>query len=446
MSDDFSDIFGYDVPPTNKQQSKKPKTNKVGIAGYQAPKPKPKPKPKTNKVGIAGYQAPKQKPKRGFLKFFSPNRSKPIQPELPISSAVDPSRSSSSVVPLPPANVKPLVKPQGWQEEHPGLSWEEQTKPYQLQNIVSYRMREEDIKMLPPPRGWAELHPNIPWNTLTPHQKKLVFASHRRSTGSGFNQRINIEPLSTLQQSRLRNGHAVRVKFSKTGISINVNPEQLKKIIRSSKAGRAATITLDAIQQAELKLERKSLLKMQQQQQMKPVMGRGVRVRLDTEDRALPGSSMPLTRDLVEEQDGYQDGEIDGEGFKDFVKQVKRAKIGKKIVKYAKEKKILKRVGDAVVERAIRTIAGSGSDMDGEGFKDFVKQVKRAKIGKKIVKYAKEKKILKRVGDAAVERAIKTIAGSGTRGGALYPAGVTKRGGALYPAGVTKRGGALFPA
>ncbi len=31
-----------------------------------------------------------------------------------------------------------------------------------------------------------------------------------------------------------------------------------------------------------------------------------------------------------------------------------------------------------------------GDDMEGEGFKDFMKKVKRAKIGKKIVKYAKD--------------------------------------------------------
>lgn len=81
--------------------------------------------------------------------------------------------------------------------------------------------------------------------------------------------------------------------------------------------------------------------------------------------------------------------------------------------------------------------------MSGTGFKDFVGKMKKAKIGKKIIKFAKDNKILKRVGNALVERAIKTIAGSGVetvkrkrgrprKGGALMAAG---GGGALKPAG-----------
>jgi hypothetical protein len=82
-------------------------------------------------------------------------------------------------------------------------------------------------------------------------------------------------------------------------------------------------------------------------------------------------------------------------------------------------------------------MSGKDIEMDGEGFKDFVGAVKKAKIGKKIIKFAKDNKILQKVGNALVERAVKTIAGSGRprgrprkNGGALFPAG-----GALMPAG-----------
>ena len=88
-----------------------------------------------------------------------------------------------------------------------------------------------------------------------------------------------------------------------------------------------------------------------------------------------------------------------------------------------------------------------GVEMEGEGLKDFVGAVKKAKIGKKLIKFAKEQKLGKRVGNALIERAVKTIAGSGaetetkrrgrpkksdTGSGALMPAG---GGGALKPAG-----------
>ena len=83
-------------------------------------------------------------------------------------------------------------------------------------------------------------------------------------------------------------------------------------------------------------------------------------------------------------------------------------------------------------------------EMDGEGI-NFMKKVKRAKIGKKIVKFGKDNKILKRVGNALVERAIKTIAGSGAPKRKRSRVKVIKRcGGALYPSGY--KGGALFPA
>ena len=189
---------------------------------------------------------------------------------------------------------------------------------------------------------------------------------------------VNIESLSKSQHSRLQNGHGVRVKLSKSGNTvIKVSKFQMKKLLKAEKNGSAYTVTFDPVQQAEHKAMR----------------GRGFkpRVRLDTRERAMSS---------VEEQHAQQ--------YRDM----------------------------------------EGDDMEGEGFKDFMKKVKRAKIGKKIVKYAKDNKILKRVGNAVVKRAIKTIAGSGSKPYALQHVKVIRRkrvGGALYPAGV-KRGGALFPA
>jgi hypothetical protein len=77
--------------------------------------------------------------------------------------------------------------------------------------------------------------------------------------------------------------------------------------------------------------------------------------------------------------------------------------------------------------------------MSGEGFKSFVGKVKRAAIGKKIIKFAKDTKLAKRVGDALIERAVKTIAGAGVE--TKRKRGRPKKGGALMPAG-----GALRPA
>jgi hypothetical protein len=88
-----------------------------------------------------------------------------------------------------------------------------------------------------------------------------------------------------------------------------------------------------------------------------------------------------------------------------------------------------------------------GVELEGTGIKQFVSAVKKAKIGKKLIKFAKDTKLAKRVGNALIERAVKTIAGSGAEtvkrkrgrpkksdtGGAMMPAG-----GALLPAGMNR--------
>jgi hypothetical protein len=118
----------------------------------------------------------------------------------------------------------------------------------------------------------------------------------------------------------------------------------MKKLLKAEKNGSAYTITFDPVQQAEHKAMR----------------GRGFkpRVRLDTRERAMSSVEEQPAQQYRDMEGDYMEGDdMEGEGFKDFMKKIKRAKIGKKIVKYAKDNKILKRVGDAVVERAIKTIA-----------------------------------------------------------------------------------------
>ena len=70
----------------------------------------------------------------------------------------------------------------------------------------------------------------------------------------------------------------------------------------------------------------------------------------DTLDRA----SARVSRELEDE------GEFEGEGFKEFVEKVKRAKIGKKVIGFVKDQKIGKRLSDAIVERALGAISGAG--------------------------------------------------------------------------------------
>ena len=113
--------------------------------------------------------------------------------------------------------------------------------------------------------------------------------------------------------------------------------------------------------------------------------------------------------------------------------------------------------------------------IEGEGFKEFIGSIKKAKIGKKLIGFAKDQKLAKRVGNALIDRAVKTIAGSGVDSAIVMPETVTKRprgrpkkisdGGALFPAGYDggeimpsvsvvakkkrgrpKTGGAMFPA
>ena len=135
---------------------------------------------------------------------------------------------------------------------------------------------------------------------------------------------VKIHKLSATQKRKLKKGDKVIIKKGNDE-EINLSAEQAKKFERKSKVGAGLTIQLDPYQQDQLS-------------------GKGMQT-----------AGMCCSECGVEL-------EIEGEGLKQFVGKVKRAGIGKKIIKFAKDTKLAKRVGNALIERAVKTIAGSGAE------------------------------------------------------------------------------------
>lgn len=235
---------------------------------------------------------------------------------------------------------------------------------------------------------------------------------------------IEINTLSKNQISKLLNGHPVRLMVG-VGHTLAVSSEQYKKLMKAKKNDSSATITLDPYQIDESQHLRddirgsgvgkkiKSLVK-----KAKPAIKKAIKNKVESvvkeqvskaKQIALKRLNDQVKRDIARRQiedvvdvpsvdvEIYDD--IDGEGIKDFVGMMKRKKVGRKFVNTMKKvakNPIVKKVGEALVERAIKTIAGGKVGRP------------RTKVVKKVIK--------KRIG-----------------GGALYPAG-----GALYPAGTRK--------
>ena len=135
---------------------------------------------------------------------------------------------------------------------------------------------------------------------------------------------VKIHKLSATQMRKLKKGDKVIIKKGNDE-EINLSAEQAKKFERKSKVGAGLTIQLDPYQQDQLS-------------------GKG----MQTAGMCCSNCGVEL--------------EIEGEGLKQFVGKVKRAGIGKKIIKFAKDTKLAKRVGNALIERAVKTIAGSGAE------------------------------------------------------------------------------------
>lgn len=109
---------------------------------------------------------------------------------------------------------------------------------------------------------------------------------------------VKVHKLSATQKRKLRKGDKVIIKKG-VGDEINLSPEQAKKFERKSKVGSGLTIQLDPYQQMEMS-------------------GEGVHT-----------GGMCCNNCGVE---------IEGEGFKDFVGKIKRAKIGKNLLGLQKSK------------------------------------------------------------------------------------------------------------
>jgi hypothetical protein len=205
---------------------------------------------------------------------------------------------------------------------------------------------------------------------------------------------VKIHQLSAAQQRKLSKGDKVIIRQG-SGQQIYLSEEQKKKFDRASQKGSGVTIQFDPYQQDDFcqsgdgikevfkrvaKIGQKKLRNKAKEafERAKPMIRDRARKALPqiTElaksegrrylDRGVDRVSERISREIQEPvQRGYsenEDGEfeMEGEGFKEFVGKVKKAKIGKKLVGFVKDQKIGKRLSDAIVDRAIKTISGTG--------------------------------------------------------------------------------------
>jgi hypothetical protein len=226
---------------------------------------------------------------------------------------------------------------------------------------------------------------------------------------------IEIETLSKNQVSKLLNGHPVRLMVG-VGHTIGVSSEQYKKLMKAKNKGSSVTITLDPYQIDESQHLRDDVRGSGVRKSVKSIIPdlkkvvrkRGSGVKQMSLKQLAKMNNEILNQNVDEGNDVNVvsfEGDIEGEGIKDFVGMLKRKKVGRKFVNTVKKvakNPLVKKVGEALVERAIKTIAG------GEVKKPVVKKtVVTGKAQQGLKKPEKPK-----------------------RGGALFPAG-----GALYAAG-----------
>jgi hypothetical protein len=227
---------------------------------------------------------------------------------------------------------------------------------------------------------------------------------------------IEIETLSKNQVSKLLNGHPVRLMVG-VGHTIGVSSEQYKKLMKAKNKGSSTTITLDPYQIDESQHLRDDVrgsgvksINPNLKKVVRRAKGSGVN-QISLKKLAKMNNEI-LNQNVDEGNDvnvvSFED-DIEGEGIKDFVGMLKRKKVGRKFVntvnKVAKNP-LVKKVGEALVERAIKTIAGG--------------EVKKTVIKKPITGKAQQ----------GLKKPKKVVKKKPERGGALFPAG-----GALYAAG-----------
>ena len=232
---------------------------------------------------------------------------------------------------------------------------------------------------------------------------------------------IEIETLSKNQVSKLLNGHPVRLMVG-VGHTIGVSSEQYKKLMKAKNKGSSVTITFDPYQIDESQHLRDDVRGSGVRKSVKSIIPdlkkvvrkRGIGVKQISLKKLAKMNNEILNQNVDEGNDVNVvsfEGDIEGEGIKDFVGMLKRKKVGRKFVNTVKKvakNPLVKKVGQALVERAIKTIAG------GEVKKPIKKVVKKAVVTGKAQQGLKKPEKPKKP----------------KRGGALFPAG-----GALYAAG-----------
>ena len=216
------------------------------------------------------------------------------------------------------------------------------------------------------------------------------------------------------------------------GHTIGVSSEQYKKLMKAKNKGSSATITFDPYQIDESQHLRddvrgSGICKSKSVKSIIPDLKKVVRKRGSGVKQISLKQLAKMNNEILNQNvdEGNVDnvvsfeGDIEGEGIKDFVGMLKRKKVGRKFVNTVKKvakNPIVKKVGEALVERAIKTIAGG--------------EVKKAVVKKAVVKKpitSKAQQGLKKPKKAVVK---KSVVKKSKRGGALFPAG-----GALYAAG-----------
>jgi hypothetical protein len=238
---------------------------------------------------------------------------------------------------------------------------------------------------------------------------------------------IEIETLSKNQVSKLLNGHPVRLMVG-VGHTIGVSSEQYKKLMKAKNKGSSATITLDPYQIDESQHLRddvrgsgvKSIIP-NLKKVVRRTKGSGVN-QISLKQLAKMNNEI-LNQNVDEGNDvnvvSFED-DIEGEGIKDFVGMLKKKKVGRKFVNTVKKvakNPLVKKVGEALVERAIKTIAGG--------------EVKKTVItGKAQQGLKKPEKPITGKAQQGLKKPKKVVKKKPERGGALFPAG-----GALYAAG-----------
>ena len=205
---------------------------------------------------------------------------------------------------------------------------------------------------------------------------------------------VKIHQLSATQKRKLRKGDKAIIKKG-TGHTVFLSEEQKKKFDRACTKGKGLTVQFDPYQQDEhegaglfstakklARAKKNELVKIGKQrvreeglkalpglQDMARSQGRKyidqARARATQSlDDAVDYGSARVSRELEEprvrsyEETADGDFELEGEGF---VGKVKRARIGKKVIGFVKDQKIGKRLSEAIVQRALKTIAGGGT-------------------------------------------------------------------------------------